>query len=322
MKKDLSFHIEPTLPFDAASDEAFLNAPVHLGPIDEKAFDNTPPACFLGAYYRKAVSNKDQWFGIEGTITLGEFVEDPTRYGNDKRIVYDRQLDNPSIYLGGYAETESDAGLGFSIGYTSSDTTKELHYGSKKVAYRPFYRYIYSDVTDNNGSVLRGNFNSWNVLDPREFDYYYFPGDKIKMSVVSPKENYLQLRIEVLEQTIIEKYKNIRDSFNLGRWPKTYYSPLFYSGGHGRMPAEFKRVNSIDQYGNEGFVVKKTNAKVTKARWHEVYLFTKVDGKLVKVPFNEKRYISMICPQKEVVMVENQNDLGGEDITIMPGNMK
>ena len=75
-----------------------------------------------------------------------------------------------------------------------------LNYGSKKVAYRPFYRYIYSEVIDDNGNVTRINKNIWKVASPLDFDYYYFPGDVVKMSVYSPLENYLQLRIEVLEK--------------------------------------------------------------------------------------------------------------------------
>ncbi len=47
--------------------------------------------------------------------------------------------------------------------------------------------------------------NSWNVSDPRNFQYYYFPGDVIKMSVYSPIPDYLQLRIEIIKPTEIEK---------------------------------------------------------------------------------------------------------------------
>ena len=86
--------------------------------------------------------------------------------------------------------------------------------------------------------------------------------------------------------------------------------------------AEFKRVNSIDQYGNEGFNAKPTNASMSKATWHEVYLYRRINGKLVKVPFTEDRYASNICPSEKAITVEYENvnkEIGGENITIHPG---
>ncbi len=85
--------------------------------------------------------------------------------------------------------------------------------------------------------------------------------------------------------------------------------------------AEFKRVNSIDQYGNEGSNVKATKATVSEAIWREVYLYRKVNNKLVKVPFNKQRQTSMICPNVEsfsITVSEEQKQKGGESITIHP----
>ncbi len=322
MKKDLNKRVIPTLDSHYATLPSFENIDVFEGQIMDELGPQAAPKCFLGAWYRKVYSSKDAWLGIEGTIRLGEFTPDNNRYGSDGRTFWDRFLDNPSIYMGGHAQSESDAGLGWMVGYESLNTDEPLNYGSKKICYRPFYRYIYSEVIDIEGNVTRNNVNSWNVSDPKRFEYYYFPGDLIKMSVYTPVENYLQLRIEVLEPTSIPKYKSQREQYKLkNNWPTVYYSPLFYSEGHGVLNAEFKRVNSIDQYGNEGSNVKMTQAKVSDAIWESVYLYRKIQGKWMKVPFIKQRQTTMVCPNNESFTITTNELLsskGGEIIRIHP----
>lgn len=321
MKKDLNKIVVPTLDSHYATIEEFSNVPIYKEHFEEEQPVQVPK-CFLGAWYRKVFSSKDYWVGIEGIIRLGEFIPDEKRFGNDNRTFWNRYLDSPSIYMGGQSVSESDTGLGYMSGYETLDTSEPLNYGSKKICYRPFYRYIYADAIDNEGNVTRHNVNSWNVSDPKRFEFYYFPGDLIRMSVYSPVENYLQLKIEIIEPTTIEKYRKQREVYKLkDNKPSTYYSPLFYSEGHGKEKAEFKRVNSIDQYGNEGSNVKPTDAKVTEATWHEVYLYRRIEGKLVKVPFNLKRQTAMACPNPEsftLTMTKEQEAKGGESITIHP----
>lgn len=317
MKKDLSNIVVPILDSNYADNRPFIDAPIYEGKLENEVSAPETPPCFLGAWYRKVASSKDSWLGIEGTITLGEFLPDEKRFGTDNRVYYERYLDNPSVYMGGLATSESDAGLGYNIGFTSDKMEEELNYGTPKVAYRPFWRYIYSSAVDVNGDVQRNNVNSWNVAKPEHLDFYYFPGDKIKMSVYSPMKEYLQLRIELLEETKIEKYAKVRKAFNLKDTPRVFYSPLFISQGHGDKNAEFKRVNSIDQYGNEGFLVSKTDAKVTKAVWENTYLFRKIDGVIKRVPMTEERQVEMACPNKESFKIKKLKN-GGEEITIEP----
>lgn len=321
MKKDLNKVVIPTLDSHYIPLDEFNDVAVYQGQFEEEKTPQTPK-CFLGAWYRKVFSSKDYWLGIEGVIRLGEFLPDDERFGSDNRTFWKRYLDSPSIYMGGHALSESDAGLGYMSGYETNDMSESLNYGSKKICYRPFYRYIYSDCIDNEGNVIRNNVNSWNISDPKRPEYYYFPGDLIKMSVYSPVENYLQLKIEVIEPTSIEQYKKQRAVYGLkDNKPSTYYSPLFYSEGHNKEKAEFKRVNSIDQYGNEGSNVKPTKAKVTEAVWHEVYLYRRINGVVMKVPFNKERQAPMACPNPEsftITMTKEQEALGGESITIHP----
>ncbi len=325
MYNSLTNIVVPILDSRSVDLRKFENAEVFTGSIENEILPPNPPKCFLGAWYRKAVSSKDKWLGIEGVIKLGEFIPDENRYGVDTRINVERYLDNPSIYMGGCSLKETDAGLGFNISYFDGNTTEKLHYGSPKVAYRPFWRHIYSEVLDIDGNVTRKEINSWNVTDPRLLQYYYFPGDVIRMSVYSPIEDYLQLKIEIIEPTTMEKYVKIRNSYGLeNNLPSNFYSPVFYSKGHGRELAEFKRVNSIDQYNNEGFRVKDTNAVVTEAYWKEVYLYRVVSGKVVKVPFNTSRQCSMICPNEKAITVSYDGvnkELGAEKIIIHPGKV-
>lgn len=317
MKKDLSKIVIPTRDSNFADNRRFINAPIYNGKLESDGKLEQAPKCFLGAWYRKVYSTKDKWLGIEGTITLGEFIPDEKRFGTDNRVIYERNLDSPSIYMGGFALSESDAGLGWNIGYQYKGQELELNYGTPKVAYRPFWRYIYSEVIDIDTNVKRNNVNSWNVSNVEDFDFYYFPGDKITMSVYAPIPNYLQLRIELLEPTKIEKYAKIREGFGLKDKPRTFYSPLFFSEGHGVVEAEYKRVNSIDQYGNEGFVVKETNAKVLDSVWENTYLFKEIDGVVYRVLYDKTRKIEMACPNQESFDIEYIGDTG-EKITIKP----
>ena len=322
MKKDLSIKVIPTLDSNYGYKEKFENLPIYFGKIEGEKEKPFTPKCFAGAWYRKVVSNKDKWCGMEGIIELGEFHSDPKRYTKDTRMDLVRDLDNPSIYMGGFALSESDAGLGMNVSYPTGDTSYELDYSSPRYCFKPFWRYIYKTASDNNGNVDRHSINSWNITDPRLLQYYYFPGDVLRMAIYSPIPNYLQLKIEVIKPTTIEKYVNMRKSYNLvNDMPSNFYSPLFYSEGHGTgMDCEYKRVNSIDQYGNEGLIAIPTDANITST-WHECFLYRIIDGKLYKVPFIEDRQASMMCPNEKAVKVTKENlkaELGAEKIELFP----
>ncbi len=288
--------------------------------ISDEKFSCEDQKCFPGAWYRKIVSSEDKWLGIEGVIQLGEFKPDPKRFNLDG---LKRYMDNPSVYMGGKALLESDAGLSLNLTYLDSDTYKSLNLSAPKLCWRPFWRYIYKQAEDINGNVLRNEVNSWNISEPQSLIYYYFPGDIIRMKIYSPIPDYLQLRIELVKETDIPKYVELRKKYNLkDNKPSDFYSPIFHSEGHGKMDAEFKRVNAIDQYGNEGLSAKDTEAFVSKATWYETFLYRKIDGTIYKVPFNKNRQTSLICPSKEAVNVLSINDdLGAESIEIHPGNI-
>ena len=314
----LTVQVVPILDSRDIDTSKFANLPVYDGKIANEVLPPPVPSCFLGAWYRKAFSSSDRWLGIEGTIELGEFTPDPARFNLDGT---GRYMDVPSIYMGGKSVHESDAGLGLNLTYLSSDVTDDLVSSSPKLAYRPFWRYIYQDALEISGNVTRREINSWNVSNPRSLMYYYFPGDVVRMSVYSPLPHYLQLRIEVVSLTNIPKYVELRKSYHLADdRPADFYSPIFYSQGHGIQNAEFKRVNAIDQFGNEGYFAKPTKACVSAATWKETFLYREIDRKLVKVPFSALRQTAMLCPSEQAITVKPINDeMGGESIAIHPG---
>lgn len=313
---------EPLPPIEEEEDD---DEPINLvgftnSPLYTKIFiENTPPIqkCFAGAYYRKVVSSKDKWLGIEGTIILPEFTQDDTRTDINASLGIKRSLDNPSIYLGGNAKYESDVGLTLSPGCSEGPCTAlETEY---YIGYRPFWRYITRlESCPNNNCYKNSNW--------REPEYYYFPGDKIRMSVYSPYPDYLQMTIELLELTSIPKYKARRDKLNLGEnFSRVFVSPEFPSEGHGTINAEFKRVNAIDQVANEGKPAIPTNAKVENAVWEAVYLYRMFDDKVYKVPFTIERSSLISCPTTFADAVKISYDgvdksKGGEKVTIDPNN--
>lgn len=313
--------ITRTYPKDYVDTKMFDNVQLYNKEIVGEVLPSGTLKCFLGAWYHKVVSSVDNWVGIECVVTLGEFTPDESRFNLDGKGCY---MDNHNVYVGGKSGNEADCGLGYNTMYVSSDTSYELKSSSPKLGYRPFYRFIVRERIDDGGNVDVINTNLWRVSDPRDLGNYYFPGDTIRMKLYSPLPNYLQMRIEVVEKTTIQKYVDIRKNYHLENdAPTDYYSPLFYSDGFGIKPSEFKRVSSIDQFGNEGYNAHKTSASVLNEVWRETYLYRMVDGVVVKVPFNESRSLRITCPDSKMCHVTPlNNNLGGEELSLTPKGIK
>ncbi|MDF2699006.1 MAG: hypothetical protein K0Q49_562 [Haloplasmataceae bacterium] len=279
----------------------YQDAPLYLGVIADEIQAPVVPPCFLGAWYRKAVSSKDMWLGIEATITLPDFILDEAWKENT------RYLENPSIYFGGNAGAESDAGLTWTL---VGQTPECLAPSTESLAFRPFWRYI------------DGNKNTWQNSNYRHPEHYYLPGDKLRISVFSPRPNFLQMQIEVIESTNIPKYVERRKSWLIENdMPANFVSEEFPSVGHGITLSEYKRVNAIDQARNEAKPARATKTEIFAATWHEVYLFRQINGAIKKVPFTKYRYASMACPLSEGFTLSYEgvdNNLGGEVVSIHP----
>lgn len=277
---------------------------------------------FAGALYRKVQSNRDYWLGIEVIVTLPEFKGDEGRTGTNtlNGHTYQRYLDNASVYLGGNIQYECDIGLTWSIGATADCSAV---YYDESVAFRPFWRYI----TTEGKNVYKNA--QWN-----QPQFYYYPGDKVRMSVFVSRENYMKLRIELLEETTIPKYVQKRASYNLGEdYDRVFLSPEFESQGAGKVRSVFKRVCALDQVNNEAKPTQPTNASSKNTIWHEVYLYRNVNGSMYKIPMNNSRTSSICSPSGSnslgnftgafKISYDGVNmNLGGEVVTIDPQNRK
>jgi len=259
--------------------------------------------CFPGAYYRKAVSSQDLWTGIEGVVTLPSFDPDTSRT-NPKN---GRYMDNPSVYMGGNSgDQEIDAGVSWEV----------IKYPDGKVspmgkAYRPFWRN-----------------KDWSS-GPAKPDFYYYPGDKIRMRIETVQEGKLQMSIELLERSEVGKKMDAEvraagakdegstapETANLTTLSPDAATSLTVNFdarnfGPGKVQ-EFKRVNAIDQSGNEGKGVSPTRATVKDATWHEVWLLR---GK-ERLPMSPSRFTDMRCPEKHLISAYNFGE-SGERISI------
>ncbi len=285
---------------------------------------------FGGAWYYKVVSSRDKWVGIETTVTLPEV--DIDRYNGEYNTSLDvdpdvKNLDNPSIYLGGNAISESDVGLSFSKGLVNAKTGS-LSTGN--IAFRPFWRYITDEDQDVGGYDVHGGEYAVSATGNncianyhwRYTQYYYLPGDTLRIIVHVPEPGKMQLQIEVLEVSTLASSVAIRQQYG---WeaPADFLSPVFASPGHGTgMDAEFKRVCAIDQSGNEGGTAIETTSSVTNVIWQETYLYREIDGVLYRVPMDESRRAATAAPRGDAFTVTFDGvdtTKGGEVVSIHPG---
>lgn len=303
--------------------------PIWEGAIDGEVKNPAPAPVFGGAWYYKTVSSRDKWLGIETTVTLPEI--DINRYKGefDDSLTVDpnaQNLDNPSIYLGGNAMSESDVGL--SLSKVALDASGTISKGN--VAFRPFWRYITSEEQDVGGydvhggeyAVTANGNNCFANYHWKYTEYYYLPGDTLRIIVCVPEEGKMQLQIEVLEASTLPSSVEMREKYGW-KAPADFLSPVFTSPGHGTgMDAEFKRVCAIDQSGNEGGTAIATDTTVAGVIWHETYLYREIDGTVYRVPMDETRRASTAAPNADKFTVTHDGvdtDKGGEVVTIHPG---
>jgi len=310
--------------------EIFTAPPVYTEAIEGEVKNPEAPGLFGGAWYHKVVSSKDKWLGIEGTVTLPEVKI--RRYDGDYNTELDvdpnaKNLDNPSVYMGGNATNESDVGLSFSRALVDVDL-QTLSKGC--IAFRPFWRYI-TDVNQDVGgydkhngeyAVSATNNNCIANYHWRYTEYYYLPGDKLRMIIYIPEPNKMQLQIEVIEKSTLQSSVSIRERYG---WkdPADFKSPIFHSPGHGTgINAEYKRVNAIDQVANEGKTAINSGTEIKNAVWQDTYLYRKIGDLLYRLPMDNNRRGVLSAPDSKFYTVTFDGvdrSLGGEVITIHPG---
>ena len=243
-------------------------------------------SCFQGAYYRKAVSSMDKWRGISVKVVLPGIYYDLDRPNPDKPGQY---LDNFSIYLGGNAGgQETDIGLTWEVirnaqGIVTAD----------RICFRPFWRWTAS------GDQSAGYANA----DAQNTDYHYYPGDTLALSL-SVAGNGI-LRFEVAGQGSIQHKK---------------FTVEFPCKGYTlQADAEYKRVNAIDQVGNEGRPVQATKARTEGTEWLETKLLRLNGTEVITVPMHSERYTDMRCPSNQNIQVtasDEDRKKGAEKVDI------
>jgi hypothetical protein len=188
-------------------------------------------------------------------------------------------LDNFSVYMGGNAgHQEVDAGLTWEFTRDENGAKSRM-----RNAWRPFWR-----------------AGSWNSA-PDEKQYYWYPGDVVTMAVIVAGPGRLRLVIA-----------------DAGPHPKRVFSTEFDAKGIApRVPRQFKRVNAIDQVGNEGRPIQQTKAQVTGAVWQETYLL-RASGERDRFPMTAERFTDMRCPAPSIVITADSEAKarGGEAIDI------
>ena len=236
------------------------------------AAEKVPP-CFPGAIYRKAVSSKADWTGIEATVTLPRLEVDPTRT-NPKN---GRPLDNSSIYLGGSSgEQEIDAGLSWEVIRDAAGSVTP-----QRVAYRPFWR----------------NDQWFNA--PAKADLYFFPGDTVTMYCRMVEDEQMELGVRLVKRAPESLERLAELKLRTSDYPTTFTARFEATDFRMSGPQEFKRVNAIDQSGNEGKEVQATSARQIDLVWREVYLLRGEE----RIPFTPDLYHDMRCPDPKQVEV-------------------
>jgi hypothetical protein len=238
-------------------------------PLKDEILPPQSIPCFAGAWYRKAVSSFDEWTGISGTIVLGTPTVDEARL-NPKT---GQPLDNFSVYMGGNAGGKQEVDAGLTWAFTQDALTGKL--SERRRAWRPFWRTA-----------------TWSNA-PLSENYSWYPGDTVRMevSLIAPQK----LRLTVADAGA-RPLKNFSVDFNADSFTQ-------------EIKRQFKRVNAIDQFGNEGKPVKPTNANVVNAQWLNTYFMRR--GK--KVPMNKYRFTDMRCSNALHIVVTSLDALHGAE---------
>jgi hypothetical protein len=340
--------VDPTAP--RGSPEAApvsTAAPASVGPAPGKklatlGLTRGSEPC-TGAYFRKVSSQKrTNYKGITGTGVLPHVTFDAARYhvpsGTEGAWV-EGPMDIPSVYMGGSASTELDAGLDWDRIYTAEGDPAftdlpggtdggdlshrfvkmddgRLHDGNGNIvdaprvlsvdgAFRPFWRTVYQGK------------NTWaNPTVGAADNVYFFPGERFAMTVEVKGPELVELTIRSLDH------------------PAKVLDVTFHQTGFGVGRAtSWKRVNSIDQFrevkakdgtltrkGNEDQKIIPTTTRVLGGSWDSVFLI-ETDGKeepVVGPAFVEARGGDTAAIYDQVFHRSGFTSTGGETIDIAP----
>ena len=131
--------------------------------------------------------------------------------------------------------------------------------------------------------------------DPK---FAFLPGETVQMAVLIVGAKKLRL--------IITDGKS-----------KTFQTDFDAEGFAPNVARQFKRVNAIDQFGNEGRPAQPTRAEVTGAEWLNTTLLRGEGTSAKQIPMDKTRYTDMRCAdQSNVVVTTTDAAKGAEKIDI------
>ncbi len=83
------------------------------------------------------------------------------------------------------------------------------------------------------------------------------------------------------------------------------------------MPRQFKRVNAIDQFGNENKQEQATKAQIVGAEWLQTILLRGAGAEAKQLPMDKTRFTDMRCPaETNIVVTATDTAKGAEKIDI------
>lgn len=189
-------------------------------------------------------------------------------------------LDNFSVYMGGNAGGNFEVDAGLTWAFTTDAEGKS---SERRNAWRPFWR-----------------TKTWNNA-PNSPEYTWYPGDTVQIAVllVGPKK----LRLIVADAN---------------PQPKKMFQVDFDAEGFApNVARQFKRVNAIDQFGNEGKTVQPTKAQVTGAEWLQTILLRGAGAETRQIPMDKTRFTDMRCSdQSHIVVTTTDAAKGAEKVDI------
>ncbi|HEX9928058.1 MAG TPA: hypothetical protein VGB02_05950 [Pyrinomonadaceae bacterium] len=172
-------------------------------------------------------------------------------------------LDNFSVYMGGRAGTQ-EIDAGLAWEFTLDENGKK---SERRNAFRPFWRN-----------------ETWNSA-PAEKQFYYYPGETVQMAVIVAGPGKLRLVITDAAQK------------------KVFQTEFDAKSFQPNVPRQFKRVNAIDQFGNEGKPAQTTKAQVTGAEWLQTLLLRGAGSQAKQLPLDKTRFTDMRCPNEANIIV-------------------
>lgn len=208
---------------------------------------------------------------------IGGLVKLGTPKVDESRIGPNGQpLDNFSVYMGGNAGGKFEVDAGLTWEFTVDENGKR---SERRNAFRPFWR-----------------TKTWNSA-PAKKEFYFYPGETVQIAVLVAGVGRLRL--------IVTDGKS-----------KTFQTDFEAEGFVAGAPRQFKRVNAIDQVGNEGKPAQPTKAEITGAEWLQTVLIRGEGAAAQQLPMISARMTDMRCSADNLVLTTTNAAAGGEKIDI------